>query len=130
MEWEEPGYLPKAIYHEASDSLEYVRRDDPAVYRRVDEHLTLVLDLHNRTLLGFKLKGFRHIYLTHVLPKHSLGDRQFLSLITVLEDVMSVGGNAVFEAAEREAAYREAREIAEEDNVQVGQLPRRNGTRH
>ncbi len=123
-------YTPAAIYYENSDSLEYVRRDDPAVYRRVDEYLTLVLDLHSRALLGFKLKGFRYLYQTHLMPKYHLKDHQFLSLITVLEDVMRVGGDAIFEAAEREAAYRDARDIAAEDNVRVDQFPKRTGTRH
>jgi hypothetical protein len=123
-------YSPTAIYYETSDSLEYIRRDDPAVYRRVDEHLTLVLDLQDRSLLGFKLKGFRHLYLTYLMPKHHLKDKHFLSLITVLEDVMSVGGDALFEKAEREAAYRKAREIAAEDNVQLDQFPRRVGATH
>ena len=117
-------YVPKAVYYEASDSLEYVRRDDPAVYRRVDEYLTLVLDLHSRGLLGFKLKGFRHLYLTH-LPKYNLNNRTFLSLMTVLEDAMSAGANGIFEEAERQSAYRDALRIAEQDNVTVDQFPQR-----
>lgn len=118
-------YAPKAIYYEASDSLEYVRRDEPAVYRRVDEYLTLVLDLRSRALLGFKLKGFKHLYLKHLVPKYHLNDRDFLSLITVLEDAMSVGANGIFEESERQSAYRDALQIAKQDDVRVEQFPRR-----
>lgn len=118
-------YCPKAIYYEASDSLEYVRRDEPAVYRRVDEYLTLVLDLHSRALMGFKLKGFRHLYLTHLMPKYHLSDKQFISLMMVLEDAMSAGGDAIFKETERKSAYLDALQIAEQDNVQVEQFPKR-----
>jgi len=120
---ERQPYLPKAIYYEASDSLEYVRRDYPAVYRRVDEYLTLVLDLENRQLLGFKLKGFRHLYLTELKPKYRLQEGQFLSLIKILESAMSLKGNAIFELSERRLAYKEALELASEDDVIVSEFP-------
>lgn len=118
-------YEPKAIYYESSDSLEYVRRDEPAVYRRVDEYLTLILDLHTRALLGFKLKGFRHLYLSHLVPKYHLTERQFIPLIAVLEDAMSASVNGIFAEAERQSAYRDALQIAQQDNVRVEQFPRR-----
>ena len=118
-------YEPTAIYYESSDSLEYVRRDEPAVYRRVDEYLTLVLELHSRALLGFKLKGFRHLYLAHLVPKYHLTERQFIPLIAVLEDAMSASVNGIFEKAERELAYREALLLAKQDNVRVDQFPHR-----
>jgi hypothetical protein len=118
-------YSPKAVYYEASDSLEYVRRDDPAVYRRIDEYLTLVLDLRSRSLLGFKLKGFRYLYLTRLAPKYHLNDHHFLSLMTILEDAMSVGANGIFEEAERQIAYRDALKLAEQDDVRVDQFPKR-----
>ena len=121
LDWQ--PYTPKAIYYEASDSLEYVRRDDPAVYRRVDEYLTLVLDLHSRTLLGVKLKGFRHLCLTQLSSKH-ISSKHFISLIAVLEDAMSAGGDAIFKEAERKSAYRDALEIAEQDNVKLEEFPR------
>lgn len=46
----------------------------------------------------------------------------------VLEDAMSAGGEAVFQETERQSAYRDALQIAEQDNVRVEQFPRRNGT--
>ena len=117
-------YTPKAVYYEASDSLEYVRRDEPALYRRVDEYLTLILDLEHRNLLGFKLKGFRHLYNAYLKPKYNLIDNQFLSLINVLESAMSIEGDALFEKTERQTAYRCALEIASEDDVRVDEFPR------
>lgn len=118
-------FEPKAIYYESSDSLEYVRRDEPAVYRRIDEYLTLVLELHSRSLLGFKLKGFRHLYLAHLVPKYHLTERHFIPLIAVLEDAMSVSVNGIFEEAERQSAYMDALDLAKQDNVHVEQFPHR-----
>lgn len=111
------AYVPKALYYENADSLEYVRRDSPNVYRRIDQHLTLILDLHSREPLGFSLKGFRHLYLTKVLPKHTAQPVSFFKLINILEDAMSVHANALFEQEERRRAYKDALEIAAEDDV-------------
>ncbi|HEY9012620.1 MAG TPA: hypothetical protein VIN06_16560, partial [Devosia sp.] len=87
--------------------------------------LTLVLDLSTRRPLGFKLKGFRHFYLRHLRPKYHLQNQHFLKLINVLEDAMSLEGNALFEKSERQDAYREALEIALEDDVKIDEFPRR-----
>jgi hypothetical protein len=118
-------YAPKAIYYEQSDSLEYVRADEPALYRRVDEYLTLILHLESRKLIGFKLKGFRHLYLTHLQPKYHFNRTDYLKLINILEDAMSIRGDAIFAEAERRMAYSEALEIASQDDVVVEQFPRR-----
>jgi hypothetical protein len=117
-------YRAKAIYYEHSDSLEYVRRDMPAVYRRVDEQLTLILDMDSRQPVGFKLKGYRHFFLRHLQGKFDLNDQHFLKLIDILQQALSVGGDAIFEAVERQAAYRQALEIAKEDDVLVDDLPK------
>lgn len=116
------AYRPTAIYYSSADSLEYVRNDEPALYRRIDEHLTLILHLATRDMLGFKLKGFRHLYLTCLQPKYALKEQQFLALIDILEDAMRIQGNAIFEKGEREAAYKQAKEMAATDNVQLGVL--------
>lgn len=122
---ERQRYVPKAVYYEAADSLEYVRRDEPAIYRRVDECLTLILELETRQLLGFKLKGFKHLYVTELQPKYHLRAGEFLSLIKILESAMSLRGNALFEIAERRRAYKEALELASEDKVLVSEFPAR-----
>lgn len=127
----DPGFLddgghyePQAIYYEQADSLEYIRRDEPAVYRRVDEYLTLILHLQTRQLIGFKLKGFRNLYLSHLKPKYQLDQSHYLKLINVLEHAMSVRGNAIFTETERRSAYRDALEIAGQDDVSV-EFPKR-----
>jgi hypothetical protein len=65
------GYSPAAIYYEEADIVEYIRADVPALHRRIDEFLTLVLDLDTREPIGFALKGFRNYYLKHIKPQNS-----------------------------------------------------------
>jgi hypothetical protein len=116
------AYTPKALYYENADSLEYVRRDIPSVYRRIDQHLTMILDLHSREPLGFSLKGFKHLYLTKILPKYTAQPVSFFKLINILEDTMSVHANALFQQEERRQAYKEALAIAAEDDVTLDRI--------
>ncbi|MBU1304058.1 MAG: hypothetical protein KKF33_00870 [Alphaproteobacteria bacterium] len=115
-------YVPKALYYENADSLEYMRRDSPSVYRRIDQHLTLILDLHSREPLGFSLKGFKHLYLTNILPKYTAQPVSFFKLINILEDAMSVHANTFFDQEERRKAYSDALEIAAEDDVTLDRI--------
>lgn len=117
-------YVPTAIYYEEADSLEYVREDVPNIYRRIDQFLTLVLSMETRAPIGFRLKGFRNFYLRYLKPKYDLQDQHFLMLIDILQDAMSVDGEAIVQAAERSVGYRQALEIAQLDNVKVEEFPR------
>jgi hypothetical protein len=117
-------YCAKAVYYEMADSLEYVRKDVPTVYRRVDQQLTLILDMDTREPMGFKLKGFKHFFLRYLKPKYDLQDQHFMRLIDVLQKALSVGGDAIFDAVDRQAAYRQALEIAEQDGVLVDEFPK------
>jgi len=111
------AYKAVALYYEGADSLEYIRRDAPSVYRRVDESLTLIFDMVNRDeLVGFQLKGFRSLYLQEVAP---LGD--FPSLVGILERLFTAVGHGVLA---RKEAYDRARKLALEDRVEVHDLPK------
>ena len=113
-------YKPAAIYYEQADSVEYVRSDKPCVYRRIDEFLTLVYDMDQRSeVLGFRLKGFKNFYLCHLTQG---GD--FISLVGALERALTEAGNSAFEARERREAYNQSKEIALEDKVALRDLPR------
>lgn len=117
-------YAPRAIYYETSDVLEYVRADEPAFYRRIDKFLTLVISIDSNQLLGIKLKGFRHIYIEHIKSRRHQESPNFVRLISVLEDIVSVAANSAFEEVERRQAYNQALEIAREDDVRLVDLPR------
>ncbi|WP_395661919.1 hypothetical protein [Aestuariivirga sp.] len=116
-------YNPTAIYYADGDYVEYVRRDDPIVYRRVDEFLTLALDMFSRDLVGFRLKGFRNFFLNELSRRHQVTDGAFIPLVSVLEEaVEEVGEKAVEENERTRAAYASARLIALEDNA-VARMP-------
>ena len=115
-------YSPVAVYYQDADSLEYVRRDEPSVHRRIDDLLTLVLSMDTRQLLGFQLKGFRHFYINHVKGKLHQKDDEFPMLILVLEEAVRLIGHDIFDQDERRSAYLKARDIAEEDSVKLLQF--------
>jgi hypothetical protein len=115
-------YSPVAVYYEQADSLEYVRRDGPSVYRRVDGFLTLILNMRQRDeVIGFQLKGFKNFYLRDGVAK-KLG-QDFPSLVGILERALTEIGGEVVDAI-RQDAYARARKIALEDAVEVHDLPK------
>lgn len=114
----------KALYYEDADSLEYLRIDNPVVYRRIDDLLTLIVDLEDRKPVGFKIKGFRNLYLRKIRPSLRGDKSHFLRMVTVLEKLMTELGENVFAEAPRREAYRAATNIAMEDQVIVCDLPK------
>ena len=116
------AYTAAAVYYGDADTVEYVRRDEPSVYRKIDGLLTLVLSMTTREPIGFQLKGFRHFYLQHVKDKIQRSDDTFLELITILEEAVRGLGNEVFSEEERLSAYVSARDIAKEDEVKLSEL--------
>lgn len=112
-------YKPVAAYYEDADSVEYVRRDAPAVYQRVDAFLTLIFDMKNRDeLIGFRLKGFKNFYLNH------LSHLDFVALVSPLEQALTVAADSAFDFHDRREAYDRARLIAIEDRVTLRDLPK------
>ncbi|MCZ7854828.1 hypothetical protein [Agrobacterium salinitolerans] len=116
-------YEPAAIYNEDSDSLEYLRLSMPSLYRRVDSRLTLVLSLEDRSIIGFKLKGFKNLYLRKL--KSTLGARcpEFIELVDIIQEMTNTAGAALFEEQQK-IAYSSALEMAAKDNVHVRDLPK------
>jgi hypothetical protein len=110
-------YMSVAIYYEAADMVEYVRRDEPCVYRRIDDFLTLALRMTTRTPIGFRLKGFNNFYIRHLRDEGSSDREDFLKLVAVIEKAIEVFGNRVFDEEETREAYLEARQIAKDDNA-------------
>jgi hypothetical protein len=96
--------------------VEYVRADIPTVCKRVDNLLTLVVNMKDRDqLVGFRLKGFKNYYLHNLL-----GIDDFVSLVGVLEQEMTKIGNNAFD---RKDAYKRARDIAAVDQVALKEMP-------
>ena len=112
-------YVPAAVYLDDADSVEYVRRDVACVYRHVDGILTLVLDMQTRKLNGFRLKGFKNLFLKHLQPKYKFLDDDFLPLVSVIEEAIQIIGDQLMNNPERKAAYRDARRMAHDDRVSI-----------
>ncbi len=110
-------YIPAALYLTDADSVEYVRHDVPCLYQRIDGILTLAFDLHTRELVGFRLKGFKNFFLTHLKPKYQFLDGDFIALVSVIEQAIQVFGDHFCADRARIEAYRRARKMAHEDRV-------------
>jgi len=110
-------YVPKALYYADADTVEYTRQDVPCIQRRIDGILTLALDLRTRELVGFRVKGFRNFFLTHLKPKYKLLDGDFIALVSVIEEALELVGNSMCPSDANVDAYRKARKMAHEDRV-------------
>jgi hypothetical protein len=116
-------YSPAAIYYDGADMMEYVREDIPSIARRVDEFLTLVISLDDRHLIGVRLKGFKYLYnkklslLSQTEVSKNKGDKQFMLLTRVFEELMTKIGNEMMAQLDRKRAYEQAIEIVQLDQV-------------
>ncbi|WP_072387525.1 hypothetical protein [Hyphomicrobium sp. CS1BSMeth3] len=117
-------YEPIAIYYSDADYVEYIRKDVPCVQRRVDEYLTLSLELYSRELVGFRIKGFRNLYIQHLRETQRVLDHeQFLRLVRVIEKTVELVGHSVFEEDKvRAEAYRAAHTLAQEDDAALPEM--------
>lgn len=111
-------YTPAAIYFRDSDCVEYVKSDSFCVYERVDGFLTLIRRPGSGELVGFKLKGFRN-RIKKLAPSLVLSDKHFLHLISAIESIYTELGDQIFKDEKRKAAYKEAYQLAANDNVKL-----------
>jgi len=109
-------YKPAAIYQRDSDCVEYVQLDGGVYYDRVDNFLTLIKSLEDKSTVGFKLKGFKYILQNHS-EELCLTDKEFSIVMTVFEIVFTEFGDSLFESPEIQEAYDEAVRLAANDNV-------------
>jgi hypothetical protein len=118
------GYLPRAVYFVDSDCVEYTKADSFCIYDRVDGFLTLIFDKTCLTLIGFKLKGFKHVFDKHLKSLYHLHDMQFVDMVSAIEGVFTEIGDKVFaENDERRLrAYKAALALAANDNVRLDSI--------
>lgn len=114
----------KASYYRAMDFLEYVSEDTTVVAERVDGFLTVLLAADDRRLVGFRLKGFGFAFRTHIQPVLKLKPQHFDPIIHVLTRYFTDVGNSITtddirDTSQREAAYKEALDLAERDQVSL-----------
>lgn len=107
--------VPVATYFDDSDCVEYLREDTVAVYRRIDEFLTLIFDETRINPIGFKLKGFKCIYNECLKPLKLVRGLEFVELVPALEHVCTRIGEQIFEGDDkRRRAYGAAIKLAKD----------------
>ena len=99
--------------------MEYVREDSFVIYDRVDDFLTLIYDETKIIPVGFKLKGFKHVFNAHLKSLFELNDKQFLLLVNAIEAICTEIGDDLFANDERARAYKAALKLAANDNVKL-----------
>jgi len=112
------SYQRRAVYFLDSDCVEYVREDTFVIYERVDDFLTLLFDETKLNVVGFKLKGFKHVYDAHVKPLLKQNP-DFVELVGIIESRCTDVGNALFPDDYRNRAYKAASMIAKKDDVKL-----------
>ncbi|MDZ7923043.1 MAG: hypothetical protein U5M23_03100 [Marinagarivorans sp.] len=100
------SFNPIATYNKSLDFIEYLSVDATCVSRRIDEHLTLLLDMDNELeLIGFKLKGFACIY-GEIMQNAGIENHQaqFSGIVEILVELISKMGDKMFPAQKAEYA--------------------------
>lgn len=110
-------YVPCAVFFADSDCVEYVKQDVFCIYDRVDEYLTLIYDETGFNLVGFKVKGFKHLFDTKLKNLFRLNDNQFVAFVGIIERLCESIGDSLFTDDARKRAYQAARLLAANDNV-------------
>lgn len=79
----------------------------------------LIFDETKLNVIGFKLKGFKHVFDTHVRP-HLTADCEFVDLVRLIEECWTEVGTSLFVDPDyRNRAYKAVRKIAANDNVKI-----------
>lgn len=117
-----PEFKPVALYYDDADFVEYVLTDSPCVYKRIDDMLTVALDMHSRQPIGFRLKGFKNYFLQKIRPDlDKFGGISFVQLTGVLLNRVQEVGDALFADEIKKTAYKSAIEISK--NAVLEELP-------
>ena len=113
-------YVPSAKYNRNADLIEYVREDKPYIMRRVDEFLTIALEMDTRKPAGFRLKGFRKFFDHEIKVKHNMLDDHFFAVVSLIELAATKTGKKIFGDGDlARQAYRNAYNIAVHDRVVI-----------
>lgn len=115
-------YKATAVYFHDSDCVEYLKNDAFVLYDRVDQFLTLIYDRTGKSVVGFKLKGFKNIFTKQLESIYRLNERQFLSLVSAIEAICTQLGDQLFDDDDRARSYKAAMNLAANDNVKVASM--------
>lgn len=118
------NFHKQALYYGPMDFLEYVSEDTTTVADRIDGFLTVLLSADDQKLVGFRLKGFKWAFNTHIQPNYKLQDEDFDPIKFALQRFFTDVGNTITadngpSNPERDAAYKEAMQLAKRDQVSL-----------
>lgn len=111
--WLQEDLAPVAVYFSDSDCIEYVNEDTTSVYKRIDQFLTLIYDETALIPIGFKLKGFRHVFL-QMKNAGDVYELDFVDVIKIIERICTSIGEEMFADASRTKAYQAVRKLAKD----------------
>jgi hypothetical protein len=119
------AYAPVALYFEAADHVEYVYEDRPSCHVRIDDFLTIIVDLiDQRKVIGFRLKGFKNFYLLQCKASQDFLGVDFIDATSALEKMIETIVRSGQGSDERlRGAYRTAMQLAAEHHVRLSDLP-------
>ncbi len=113
-------FTPCAVYRRNMDFIEYMTKDEVTVSDRIDHFLTLIWNLQQDEVVGFKLKGFQFVY-DKFIKQQGNDSPAFIEIAPVLERLISAAGKQFLEdlnAARREA-YEQAINLARRTNARI-----------
>lgn len=112
-----------ASYDRKMDYVEYLTSSDIVVSRRIDDRLTLVLNKSKLEVVGFRLKGFAHLFNEKLKPLMQLKDSDFIKLVSVMEAVLLENGDKFIADKNRRDAYSSAYKLADSSEARITDLP-------
>ena len=112
-----------ASYDRKMDYVEYLTTNDIVISRRIDDRLTLIYNQARNEVVGFRLKGFEHLFNEKLKPLMHLKDSDFISLVSVMEAVILENGPTVVSDENRREAYSSAYKMADNSNARITDFP-------
>jgi hypothetical protein len=113
----------KTRYFKSMDMLIFVTKDVPYTSELVDGALTLFWSPSGESLVGLKIKGFRHAF-EEVKNRWGLADSHFVMMVEILKEALEIGGTDLLEDLEQERKnkYVLARNLVSQHQLNVSDI--------
>jgi hypothetical protein len=100
------------------DALVYLHEDCSYRSDRVDEYMTVFWAPDERRIVGFRLKGIRHLFLEICKTKEEAArEHVFRFVVDVLEKAFFRAAEAVIDVKDRVNRYKEAMDLASDAEI-------------
>lgn len=112
-----------ASYERSMDYVEYLQSSEIVVSRRIDEYLTLILNQSRTEVVGFRLKGYKHLFNEKLKTLMDLDDSDFVHLVAVFEAMILEQGPDFVKDQNKRDAYSSAYKMAKQSNAKITDVP-------